>query len=82
MLFFSLYFKSGFRRVDFDYTLESAKLSKQSGCKQFHLVSSMGANVNAYFLYPKTKGEIEAAVAALNFENCAIYRPAYVIKAS
>ena len=65
-----------FRRVDYDYVFETAKLAKKNGCKQFHLVSSMGANASSYLLYPKTKGEIEAAVSALEFDFCAHYRPA------
>ena len=65
--------------MDYDYTLESAKLAKNNGCKQFHLVSSTGANKDSMLLYPKTKGEIEEACKNLNFDKYAVYRPGYVL---
>ena len=48
--------QEGFKKVDFDYVVNSAKVAQQNGCKQFHMVSSSGANKNSYFLYPKIKG--------------------------
>jgi len=71
--------KEGFVRVDRDYVLESAKLAKQGGCKHFHLVSSQGANKDSWFLYPQTKGQIEAEVSALEFNRFSIYRPALLL---
>ncbi len=53
--FGKFYFQEGFRRVDFDYIVGAARLAKQEGCKHFHLVSSQGANENAYLLYPQVK---------------------------
>lgn len=69
----------GFRKVDFDYVVESAKIAKKNGCKQFHLVSSTGANKNSLFLYPEVKGKAEEAVSNLGFEQTAIYRPKFLI---
>jgi len=65
----------GFRHVDFDYVVSVARLAKQTGCKHFHLVSSKGANAHSMFLYPKTKGEAEAALSQMAFERLSIYRP-------
>jgi hypothetical protein len=45
------------------------------GCKQFHLVSSVGANKDSYLTYPKVKGEIEEALQILEFNKLFIYRP-------
>ena len=67
--------KEGFRKVDFDYIVESAKMSKKNGAKHFHLVSSAGADKNSYFLYPKVKGESEEAISEMGFERTSIYRP-------
>ncbi len=61
--------------MDYDYIVNSAKVAKQNGCKQFHLVSSSGADKNSFFLYTKTKGEAEDAVSNMNFDRVAIYRP-------
>jgi len=35
--------------------MQSAKLAKAQGCKQFHVVSSQGASKDSSFLYPKVK---------------------------
>jgi oxidoreductase len=56
---------------------ESAKIAKKLGCKQYHLVSSAGANKNSLFLYPQVKGQVEEAVSNLGFDKTLIYRPKY-----
>jgi oxidoreductase len=53
-------------------------VAKKNGVKQFHLVSSAGADKNSFFLYPKTKGESEEEVTKLGFEKAALYRPKYI----
>jgi len=65
----------GFRKVDFDYVVNSAKAAKKNGCKQFHLVSSSGANHNSSMLYPQVKGQSEEAIKELDFDHLFIYRP-------
>ncbi|XP_058484551.1 oxidoreductase HTATIP2 [Solea solea] len=69
----------GFIRVDHDYVLKSAELSKAGGCMQFHLESSRGADKNSNFLYLKVKGQVEADIEALAFERYAIYRPGVLL---
>jgi len=69
----------GFYKVDHDYVVQTAKLAKEGGCAHFHLVSSAGANKNAYFLYPKTKGEVEEELTDMNFSKLTIYRPAVLL---
>eukprot|EP01114_Cavostelium_apophysatum_P015274 TRINITY_DN4125_c0_g1_i1.p1 TRINITY_DN4125_c0_g1~~TRINITY_DN4125_c0_g1_i1.p1 ORF type:complete len:253 (-),score=25.74 TRINITY_DN4125_c0_g1_i1:35-793(-) len=64
-----------FRKIDFGYTSTFANLCKSAGIRQFHLVSSTGANANSWFLYPKTKGQAEDAVKELHFDHTLIYRP-------
>ncbi|KAK7066550.1 hypothetical protein SK128_007392 [Halocaridina rubra] len=69
----------GFVRVDRDYVSHAAKLLKEAGCSQFHLVSSQGANKGSMFLYIKTKGEAEDLVKELDFPYLGIYRPAVLL---
>ncbi|PIK39253.1 hypothetical protein BSL78_23913 [Apostichopus japonicus] len=47
--------KEGQWKVDHDYAVKSAELAKEGGCKQFHLVSSMGANSKSMVFYNKLK---------------------------
>jgi len=55
--------------------ISSAKIAKKNGVKQFHLVSSSGANKDSYLLYPQVKGQAEEAIKELDFERYFIYRP-------
>ena len=70
---------TGFVKVDRDYVLEAAGLAKKAGCRQFHVVTSAGANKDSWFLYPKTKGVVESELAKLEFERLAIYRPSVLL---
>jgi oxidoreductase len=45
-------------------------------------VSSQGANPNSWFLYPKTKGEVEEALKNLKFQSTSIYRPGLLDRGS
>jgi len=69
----------GFYKVDHDYVLESARIAKESGCKQFNLVTSVGANKDSYLLYPQTKGKVEHEVSELGFPRLSIFRPAMLM---
>jgi oxidoreductase len=69
----------GFYRVDHDYVVNTAKLAKAGGTKHFHLVSSVSANKDAFFLYTKTKGEVEAELSEMGFDRLSIYRPSVLL---
>lgn len=47
-----------FVKVDYQYVADFADVSKAAGVKDFHVVSSIGANKNSWFLYPRTKGQV------------------------
>jgi len=69
-----------FRRIDFDYVHESARLCKDGGTTHFHYVSSHGSNKNSSFLYMRTKGEVEEALAATGFQTLSIYLPKLLLR--
>ncbi|CAD6191743.1 unnamed protein product [Caenorhabditis auriculariae] len=68
----------GFVKVDHDYVVNTAKLAKEHGVKQFVLISSAGANECSPFLYPKTKGQVEKEIAEIGFEKLVIIRPGLI----
>ncbi len=70
---------NGFVKVDRDFVIESAQFAKQRGCKEFHLLTAQGANKNSWFLYPRTKGEVEEGVTRLNFDKVCFYRPGLLL---
>eukprot|EP00290_Baffinella_frigidus_P012712 CAMPEP_0180164710 /NCGR_PEP_ID=MMETSP0986-20121125/30541_1 /TAXON_ID=697907 /ORGANISM="non described non described, Strain CCMP2293" /LENGTH=218 /DNA_ID=CAMNT_0022115557 /DNA_START=10 /DNA_END=666 /DNA_ORIENTATION=- len=63
-------------KLEYDDTLAVAKHARQGGCRDCHIVSSMGASSNGSFTYMKTKGRIEEALRTVGFERLVIYRPA------
>ena len=70
---------AAFRKVDFTAVLSFAALAQRAGTKQFLLVSSSGAYDKSPFLYPRTKGEAEAAVSMLPFTGVQILRPSLLM---
>jgi len=70
----------GFKKIDFDYVVSTAKVSRETGTKEFHLVTSQGANKDSSFLYPQTKGLVEEAVKEVGFDRVFIYRPSFLVE--
>ncbi|KAK3848103.1 MAG: hypothetical protein J3R72DRAFT_429869 [Linnemannia gamsii] len=76
-----------FKKIDQQYVLESARYVHEkapkdpaTGLSKVHFVycSSGGANPNSFFLYPKTKGETEKALAEIGFERVSIFQPSFL----
>ncbi len=70
-----------YKAIDYGITMEVARRAKQLGCKQIHLISSVGANAKSSNFYLKIKGEIEEGIQTLGFETFLIYRPSMLIGA-
>ncbi len=68
-----------FRRVDHDYTVEIARLSREQGATRLALVSSVGAAEKSSNFYLRVKGETERDVEALGFETLTIARPSILV---
>jgi uncharacterized protein YbjT (DUF2867 family) len=64
-----------FYRVDHDYILRIAKLTHAAGTQTFVLNSTLGADVNGFGLYLKTKGETERDIGSLGFTSLTMVRP-------
>jgi uncharacterized protein YbjT (DUF2867 family) len=62
-------------KIDHDYPFRLAKIAQENGVKQFHLVSSVGANPNSGTFYIKMKGETERDISALNIQSVYMYEP-------
>jgi len=71
--------KEAFRKVDFEYPLALAQVSKSQGASQYLLVSALGANKNSGIFYNKVKGEIEDAISHVLFRCTHIFRPSLLL---
>jgi uncharacterized protein YbjT (DUF2867 family) len=66
---------AAFAAIDHDAVVAFAAAAKAAGARQFVMVSSVGARLDASNFYLKTKGRAEANVCALGFERVDIVRP-------
>lgn len=71
--------QEAFRKVDYEIPLQVAQIAKQNGAEKFILVSSLGADASSNIFYSKTKGELEEALAKLNFKSLLIFRPSILL---
>jgi uncharacterized protein YbjT (DUF2867 family) len=71
--------QAAFRAVDFDANLAVARAAKAVGARRTGLVSAMGADARSRIFYSRVKGELEEALAALNFEGLVIARPSMLV---
>ena len=68
--------------VDYTYQYEFAKMASENRVNVYALVSSLGANKNSLFYYPKIKGKLEESVKLLNFKSIRIFQPPSLIRQS
>jgi uncharacterized protein YbjT (DUF2867 family) len=71
--------RNAFRKVDFTYVTELARLASDQRASQFLLVSSLGANPRSRVFYNRVKGEAEDAVRQLRFDAIHILRPSLLV---
>jgi uncharacterized protein YbjT (DUF2867 family) len=71
--------KEKFRKVDFDYPVELAKLTKVNGAEQYLLVSALGADKHSKIFYNQVKGEVEEAISQIGFKSYHIFRPSLLM---
>lgn len=70
--------QAAFRKVDFDANLAVAGALRAAGCARVGLVSAMGAHPLSAVFYNRVKGELEDAIAQLEFHTLAIARPSFL----
>jgi uncharacterized protein YbjT (DUF2867 family) len=71
--------QEAFKKVDVDYPLEMAKLSKEMDCKKFLVISSMGADPKSSVFYNRMKGTLEEGLQAMNLNSLQIFRPSLLL---
>lgn len=71
--------KEAFYKVDFTYPFEVAKAALKNGAKQCLIVTAMGADAKSMFYYNRVKGEIEKALAELNYPTLLIFHPSLLL---
>ncbi|KAI0639069.1 hypothetical protein C8Q77DRAFT_1152078 [Trametes polyzona] len=66
-----------FEKIDREYVVNAASEARVQGHQQRVVyLSSTGADANSSFLYPRSKGLTEIALAKLGYDDTIIFRPA------
>lgn len=68
-----------FTRVDKDAVLAFAHACKQAGVRHFQLLGSVGADAGSRNFYLRSKGELQDALVALQFEQLSIFQPSMIL---
>ncbi|MEW6624902.1 MAG: NAD(P)H-binding protein [Bacillota bacterium] len=68
-----------FKKVDVDYPIKMAKLSKETQVEKFLIISSMGANPNSLVFYSKMKGLLEDQIKDIGLNSLHIFRPSLLL---
>ncbi len=71
--------KEAFRRVDFTYPLELAKMAHENGTNNFAVVTAIGSGEKSMFFYNKVKGELEKELKKIPFKGLYIFRPSMLL---
>ena len=71
--------KEAFRKVDYEYPLEIARIAQQNGASKFALVSAIGANKRSMFFYNRVKGDLEEAIQGIPYRAIYIMHPSMLL---
>lgn len=67
--------KEAFKKVDLDYPIKIAQVTKAKGANSYHLISALGADAKSSVFYNRIKGQAEDAIAQISFDRYHIYQP-------
>jgi uncharacterized protein YbjT (DUF2867 family) len=68
-----------FRGVDFTAVVNTARAARAAGARRLAVVSALGADAASRVFYNRVKGEMQAAVAALDFDSVAFAQPSLLL---
>ncbi|MDQ0884003.1 NAD(P)H-binding protein [Peribacillus sp. V2I11] len=71
--------KEAFRKVDYDYVIEAAKMAKTSNVEKLLIITAMGANSKSKFFYSRVKGDVEGSLQHLKLNTVHIFRPSLLL---
>ncbi|MEY9867505.1 uncharacterized protein YbjT (DUF2867 family) [Peribacillus sp. B2I2] len=71
--------KEAFRKVDYNYVIEAAKMAKASDVEKLLVITAMGADSKSKFFYSRVKGDVEGTLQHLELNSVHIFRPSLLI---
>ena len=71
--------EAAFRKVDYTYPYEIAKIAKVNGARRFLIVTAVGADPASNVFYNRVKGEIEQTITKMPFDSVHVFRPSILV---
>ena len=71
--------REDYRRIDYEYPITAARLAQDRGASHYLIVSAVSANAKSRVFYNRLKGELEDALALLDYRSLTIARPSVLI---
>jgi uncharacterized protein YbjT (DUF2867 family) len=71
--------QEAFRKVDYEYPLELARLTKNQGATQYLIITALGSDAKSGIFYNRVKGEAEKAIEEVGFQSYHIFRPSLLL---
>lgn len=71
--------QEAFKRVDYDYVIQFAKIAEQNHATKFQVISAMGADAKSGVFYNRTKGEMEEKLKTLKIPQVEIFQPSLIL---
>lgn len=71
--------EANFKRVDHDYVLSFARWAQHHGCREFAVISSVGANAKSDNFYLSVKGKMEHDLNQMKWDRLWLLRPSLLL---
>lgn len=71
--------QAAFRAIDYDLVLAFAKRARELGARHLLVISALGADAHSSVFYNRVKGEMEAALQAMDWPQLTIVRPSLLL---
>ncbi|MBC9249246.1 nucleoside-diphosphate sugar epimerase [Pseudomonas alcaligenes] len=73
--------QEAFRAIDFELVLSFARRARELGARHLLVISALGADANSSVFYNRVKGDMEAALRAMDWPQLTIARPSLLLGA-
>ena len=74
--------QDAFRHIDYDIPVRLSKAAFQAGVPHCSVLTASNSNPNSWFLYPKTKGQLEVTIREMEFPYTSFFRPGLLNRGS
>jgi uncharacterized protein YbjT (DUF2867 family) len=71
--------QEAFRKVDYDYVVNFAKVAEQVGAQKLLVISALGADSQSSIFYNRVKGEMEDTLRGLKIPQIEIFQPSLIL---